>query len=104
MSAPLSRELRTKYTVRACLRPRSHVHSLPYHTLTCYCFQVNAKLTAYMTTVQVGAVSVRKDDEVTVVRGTYKVTPHVVIALCWDFSLHNDCWAAEPHRRMPKVF
>lgn len=39
----------------------------------------------FLATVQVGAVPVRKDDEVTVVRGTYKVHS----PLFHEFALHN---------------
>ena len=78
MSAPLSRELRTKYTVcslphpspqtsaQALLTPLSHLTSRLSR-------RGAADREAHSCLMQVGAVPVRKDDEVTVVRGTYKV-------------------------------
>ena len=65
------------------------MHFSSYHTSTWWYFQAVVKLTVFLITVQVGAVSVRKDDEVTVVRGTYKVLPHVNVALCCNSCLHN---------------
>ena len=61
MSAPLSKELRTKHDVSASLSRGSDA--------------AHATFPVYMSrcALQVGAVPVRKDDEVSVVRGTYKV-------------------------------
>ena len=72
MSAPLSRDLRTKYTVRPDSPKVVCALSIILHILLL--LQISREdLTACVMLAQVGAVPVRKDDEVTVVRGTYKV-------------------------------
>lgn len=59
MSAPLSKELREKYNVCASCNPGAFIHYLS-HLLT------------LQSMPQVRSIPVRKDDEVTVVRGTNK--------------------------------
>lgn len=59
MSAPLSKELREKYNVRINCNSKSSVHRLSY-------------LLTLLSLSQVRSIPVRKDDEVSVVRGTNK--------------------------------
>ena len=80
MSAPLARELRTKYSV--CSLPRLLSQTFAQAMLrrssdltSRRSGQNAANSKARSCVMQVGAVPVRKDDEVTVVRGTYKVSP-----------------------------
>ena len=80
MSAPLARELRTKYSVCSLpqLLPQTSAQAMLTRSsnLTSRRSRHNAADSeARSCVMQVGAVPVRKDDEVTVVRGTYKVNP-----------------------------
>ena len=80
MSAPLARELRTKYSVCSLPQLLSQTFAQAMLTrssdLTSRRSRHNAADSeARSCVMQVGAVPVRKDDEVTVVRGTYKVSP-----------------------------
>ena len=82
MSAPLNSELRNKYGV--CSTNTSGCGILSRVIVPCH-----RLISSSWSVVQVRSVPIRKDDEVQVVRGTYKVCA-ALLSLCRDLC---GCWA-----------
>ena len=68
MSAPLNKELRDKHKVRLTKRRITELYQLTLPSSN----HPSSKAQAYKNTTQVRSIPIRKDDEVTIVRGANK--------------------------------